>query len=85
MTCLVQGNVEDLAEVDRVRSPELIGTTQLRDRNPVSQGDASECVVWRDLQSKNKIRYVSAGAGGRGGKGDESTKKKVVVEDLFTS
>ncbi len=56
MACLVQGNVEDLAEVDRVRNPELIGTAQLRDRNPVSQGDASECVVWRDLQVRT--RYV---------------------------
>jgi hypothetical protein len=42
MVCLVQGNVEDLAEVDRVRNPELVGTAQLRDRDPVSQGDASE-------------------------------------------
>lgn len=47
--CLVQRNVEDPTEVDRVGCPELIGPAQLCDRDPVFQGDARESIVWRDL------------------------------------
>ncbi len=46
---LVQWDVQDMAEVDRVGGPELIGTAQLGDRDPVFQGDASERIVRRDL------------------------------------
>lgn len=58
MPCLVQGDVEDLAEVNRVGCPELIGTAQLRGRNTVFQGDACERIVRRDLE---KGKYVVSG------------------------
>lgn len=48
---LVQWDVQDLAEVDRVGGPELIGTTQLGDSDPVFQSDASERIVRRDLST----------------------------------
>lgn len=51
VTRLVQRDVQDLAEVDRVGGPELIGATQLGDRGPVFQGDAGERIVWRDLNT----------------------------------
>ena len=52
MVCLVQGNIEDTTEVNRVGRPELISTAQLRDRDPVFQGDARERVIRRDLQDR---------------------------------
>ncbi len=55
MPCLVQGDVEDLTEVNRVGCPELIGTAQFSDRNTVFQGDACESIAWQDLE-KEKIR-----------------------------
>jgi hypothetical protein len=58
MPCLVQGDVEDLTEVNRVGCPELIGTAQFSDRDTVFQGDACESIVRRDLE-KGKYRLVS--------------------------
>jgi hypothetical protein len=59
MPCLVQGDVEDLTEVNRVGCPELIGTAQFRDRNTVFQGDACEGIVRRDL--RKGVKYVVGG------------------------
>lgn len=56
MPCLVQGDVEDLTEVNRVGCPELIGTAQFSDRDTVFQGDACERIVRRDLRKGVKIR-----------------------------
>ena len=50
MPCLVQGDVEDLTEVNTVGCPELIGTAQFSDRDTVLQGDACERIVRRDLE-----------------------------------
>lgn len=52
VVCLVQGNIEYATEVDRVGRPELISTAQLRDRDPVFQGDARERVIRRDLRGR---------------------------------
>ena len=62
MPCLVQGDVEDLTEVNRVGCPELIGTAQFSDRDTVFQGDACERIVRRDLRKGGKkIRSAWSG------------------------
>ena len=60
MPCLVQGDVEDLTEVNRVGCPELIGTAQFSDRDTVFQGDACERIVRRDLRKGGK-KYIVRG------------------------
>jgi hypothetical protein len=53
--CLVQGDVEDLTEVNRVGCPELIGTAQFSDRNPIFQGDTCESIAWQDLEMEKYV------------------------------
>lgn len=57
MTCLVQRNIEDLAEVDRIGRPELVGTSQFGDRDSVFQCNAGESVVLRDLRMRGERRH----------------------------
>jgi hypothetical protein len=68
--------------VDRVRSPELVGTAEVSDRDPVSQGYAGERVVWQDLyQNKDMLSEPAhrgegpGGEGGEGGGGERENKE----------